>query len=150
RLGFGGDDEASRREATMERARQQFRPELLNRLDGVVVFRDLDPDDLRQVVALHLERLRQRAADSGVRLTWEPEVAELCARRYREPGMGARPALRAIDDLVAVPLGQALISAARGRDAHLHAVVRDGRVEMEEPAPQRQENAPSDEEAVQS
>ncbi|MEQ1565714.1 MAG: tetratricopeptide repeat protein [Myxococcota bacterium] len=131
RMGFGGDTAEARREAVLERARQHFRPELLNRLDGVVVFRDLEPADLTRIVGLNLERLKVRAAENGVSLTWEPAVAELCAARARDPSMGARPAIRAIDELVAEPLGRQMLEQAERRRA-LHAMVRDGKIWLEE------------------
>lgn len=150
RLGFGGDTPAARREAVLERARQQFRPELLNRLDGVVVFQDLGEDDLRDIVQLNLGKLRQRAAEHGVTLTWDPAVVALCAAKNREPGMGARPALRAIDELVAGPVGKTLLEADERRRV-VHAVVRDGVVELEVFAPhERPSNAPQPAEPVKS
>jgi ATP-dependent Clp protease ATP-binding subunit ClpC len=144
KMGFGGDTVAARREAVMERARQHFRPELLNRLDGVVVFRELDEANLTQIVGLNLERLKQRAAESGIALTWEPAVAELCAKRNRDPAMGARPALRAIDELVAEPLGRQMLNDGERRRA-LHAVVRDGKVSLEEVPLAIRPNAPAPE-----
>ncbi|MEQ1502136.1 MAG: tetratricopeptide repeat protein [Myxococcota bacterium] len=147
RLGFGGDSAEARREAVMERARQHFRPELLNRLDGVVVFRDLDEPDLTKIVDLNLERLKVRAADSGVTLTWDPAVAATCAAKNREPGMGARPALRAIDELVAAPLGRQILEPGAGgfeRRRAVHAVVREGAVVLEDvPVLSRPSNTPS-------
>ena len=123
----------------MAKARDRFRPELLNRLDGVVVFRDVEESDLVQIVGIHLAQLQERAALAGVTLTWADEVAELCA--HYQPassvggaGMGARPALRAIDELVAEPLGASMLRSGQRRRA-LHAVVRDGTVVFEEITP---------------
>jgi ATP-dependent Clp protease ATP-binding subunit ClpC len=144
KLGFGGDSPAARREAMLARTRQHFRPELLNRLDGLVVFDDLDDAVLSRIVELHLGRLAERALESGVRLQWEAGVAQICVARSREPGMGARPALRVIDELVAGPLGRMMLELGDGRrglDGHwdVRAVVRDGQVVLEDaPAPDAQ------------
>ena len=137
RMGFGGDDVSSRREAVISRVRDVFRPELLNRVDSVVVFNELIEDDLVKIVELHLGSLRERAAQAGVTLTWAPEVADLCARHVPSgsaAGQGARPALRAIEEYVAEPLGNLLLGASARRRA-IHAVVRDGEVAFEEVAP---------------
>jgi len=139
RLGFGGNDAASRKSAVLAKARDRFRPELLNRLDGVVVFRDVEASDLVKIVDIHLTRLQERAALAGIALTWSEEVAELCstyqpASSVGGTGMGARPALRAIDELVAEPLGDSMLRTGQRRRA-LHATVRDGRVEFEESIP---------------
>ncbi|MEM6927479.1 MAG: tetratricopeptide repeat protein, partial [Myxococcota bacterium] len=135
-LGFGGNSAASRKAAVMEKARDRFRPELLNRLDGVVVFREVEEEDLVKIVGIHLTQLQERAALAGITLTWSEEVAELCARYQPASsvggtGMGARPALRAIDELVAEPLGASMLRNGDRRRA-LHAVVRDGNVVFEE------------------
>ncbi len=142
RMGFGGGSAESRKEAALARARDHFRPELTNRLDGVVVFRDVDEKDLVAIVELHLGRLRDRAAETGVMLTWSPEVAKLCATHRREAGMGARPALRAIDELVAEPLGSAMLGATPGRRRALHATVEGDRVVFEEVTPAGDQEAP--------
>ncbi|MCB9688440.1 MAG: tetratricopeptide repeat protein [Alphaproteobacteria bacterium] len=126
RLGFGGDSATSRRTAALERAKQRFRPELLNRLDGVVVFEDLDADDLEAIAELHLSHLARRAAEQGVTLTWTPEVRSLVATHGADPRMGARPVLRAIDELVAEPLGRALVEGNDRRS--VHAFLDEGRV----------------------
>jgi ATP-dependent Clp protease ATP-binding subunit ClpC len=127
RLGFGSDTSDARRSAALDAARRQFRPELLNRLDGIVAFRDLAPVDLERIVALHLEALRERAEENGATFTWDASVPAVCARHRMEPGKGARPALRALDELVAEPLAGMLLSGHRA----IRATVRDGRIIVE-------------------
>ncbi|MEN0066861.1 MAG: tetratricopeptide repeat protein [Myxococcota bacterium] len=149
RLGFGGNTVASRKAAVMAKAQDRFRPELLNRLDGVVVFRDVEEADLVKIVSIHLTQLQERAALTGITLTWSEEVAELCARYQPASsvggaGMGARPALRAIDELVAEPLGASMLRTGQKRRA-LHAVVRDGKVVFDEITPAGDQEVPSSE-----
>ena len=134
RLGFGGDSAQSRREAVLDKAKERFRPELMNRIDSVVVFRQLEGDDLTHIVDLHLGKLKQRAAESGVTLTWSPDVAAFCAQHPTDRA-GARPALRAIEQLVAEPLGSELLRAPAQRRRALHAVVRDDAIEFDELTP---------------
>jgi ATP-dependent Clp protease ATP-binding subunit ClpC len=135
RLGFTGDAASARREAVLENARQHFRPELLNRLDGLVAFRDLDEGDLERIVHLNLVRLQERAAERGVTLRWDHEVARACVRRGARDGVsGARPALRAIEELVSEPLGRRMIQESERRRT-IHLTVRDGQVLLEEAQP---------------
>ena len=141
RLGFGGDSLAERRQAVLNRTRQHFRPELLNRLDGLVVFDDLDESTLVKIVELHLGKLAERASEAGVRLQWDPAVAVACAERAREPGMGARPALRAIDEYVAEPLGKWMLEHGEGR-REIRAVLRGTEIVLEEGRAHRPPNAP--------
>jgi len=135
RMGFGGEANRAIREALLDRIRKAFRPELLNRVDDMVVFRPLDAEDLQRVATLNLERLRERAAEVGVTLTWEPAVVELVAQHRADPQWGARPVLRAIDELVAEPLGHRMLQQARGKRRAFRAVVRDGEVHFEEQFP---------------
>jgi len=127
RLGFGADTPDARRDAALDAARRQFRPELLNRLDGIVAFRDLTPSDLARIVTLHLDALRVRAEESGVTFTWDEAVPGVCAGHRAEPTKGARFALRALDDLVAEPLARLLLAGHRT----VRATVRDARISVE-------------------
>ncbi len=132
RMGFGADTHKARRQAALERARQRFRPELLNRLDGVVVFEDLGATERQAIAELHLGRLRDRALEHGVSLRWEPAVVQLLAARGEDHHLGARPILRSIDELVAEPLGKEMLESGRRPDV-LVALVRDGTVVLEAP-----------------
>jgi ATP-dependent Clp protease ATP-binding subunit ClpC len=130
RLGFGADERTARRAMVLDRARDRFRPELLNRVDGLVVFEDLGGDDLAAIARLHLERLAERAADSGVRMTWAPEVVDHVLRP--EAGLGARPTLRAIDERVAEPMARRVLALADGVHRHVHARIEDGELVFDE------------------
>ena len=133
RVGFAGDAAKRRREEALEAVKRAFRPELINRFDDVIVFDPLEEQALEDIVELNLHRLAGRAADNGVVFSWDPEVAKLCAQHQATASYGARPALRAIDELVAEPLGRHILTR-NGRMA-LHAVVREGEIAFEELAP---------------
>ncbi|MEZ4319576.1 MAG: tetratricopeptide repeat protein [Myxococcota bacterium] len=135
RLGFGGTGIDRRRELANERLRQWFRPELLNRVDDTVLFNELTEPDLLQVAQLQLEALRARTREQGVHLTWEREVARLCATWKADRSYGARPTLRAVDELVAEPLGVELLRMESARHRVLHAIVEDGTVRLNEQVP---------------
>lgn len=122
RLGFGGASAAEQREIVVERVKRQFRPELINRIDEIVWFRPLDDIDLEQIVLLNLGRLAERAAIEGVSLSWDQDVIARCARFKADPQFGARPALRAIDELVAEPLGVLMLRDEKRPGRHFHAV----------------------------
>ena len=126
-MGFGA---GSPRDMALERVRDHFRPELFNRIDGVVVFRRLEAQSLERIVEHHLERLAVRAAGAGVTVSWAPEVVAAVALHKPDPGLGARPALRALEELVAEPLGARMLAA--DGPTRLHAVWRHGAVAFEE------------------
>jgi ATP-dependent Clp protease ATP-binding subunit ClpC len=128
RMGFGGDTAEGRRELALDRVRKTFRPELLQRIDETVVFDALGDDALQAVVVHHLGRLRERAAEQGLALSWDPAVPAFCARIGAEPSGGARGALRALEAQVAAPLADRLLA---GGARALRASVRDERVALD-------------------
>jgi ATP-dependent Clp protease ATP-binding subunit ClpB len=73
-----------------------FRPEFLNRVDDVIVFRPLSREDLAQIVDIQLRRLEQTLAERHLRLEVTPEARELLATRGYDPVYGARPLKRVI------------------------------------------------------
>ena len=133
RLGFSADSVEARHAEAMDRVRRAFRPELVNRIDSIVVFNDLSPTVLRQVVELHLEKLRIRATELRVDLSWEPAVVDACIAGRIDPTLGARPALRAIDERVGTPLGRWLLEnddpSCSWREVNI--VVRSGEIALE-------------------
>lgn len=133
RLGFGGASADQRRALAMDRLRKSFRPELLNRLDDTVLFDPLERESRVAIAQLHLGGLADRAAERGVTLTWTPEVAVLCADHGADPAYGARPVVRAVEELVAEPLGGRII--ARPEKRSVRAVVEDGEVHFRGPSP---------------
>jgi ATP-dependent Clp protease ATP-binding subunit ClpA len=78
--------------------RQYLRPELLNRFDKVIVFAPHDINNLTQISNLLLTELAKRMADKGMALRWTDQIPMLIANKANEPGMGARPMKRYIQD----------------------------------------------------
>jgi len=143
RLGFGGSDADALKEAAVEKVRRYFRPELLNRIDDILVFQSLDNDSLRDIAQLHLERLQERANAAGMTLTWDPNVLERVAGHKADPKFGARPVLRAIQELVAEPMGHIILTKEAGKRRAFHAVVRNGEVAFDEQTPVGEQGTPS-------
>ncbi|MEH0109727.1 ATP-dependent Clp protease ATP-binding subunit [Tersicoccus sp. MR15.9] len=101
--GFGSEDELRAR--VMGRLRETMRPEFINRIDDIVLFRKLEKDQLRSIVELQLDRTRARLSAQGITLTVEPDAIGWLADAGYEPEYGARPLRRTIqrhvDDAVA-------------------------------------------------
>ena len=87
-----------------------FRPEFINRLDSVIVFRSLNKDDIRQIVALELNKVTERLAEHEVKLTATPAALNLLAEQGYDPEMGARPLRRTIQLRVEDQLSDALLT----------------------------------------
>jgi ATP-dependent Clp protease ATP-binding subunit ClpC len=119
RIGFDGDStdvkadnaiDQSVRDELMRRLRQQFRPEFLNRIDEVVIFRRLDLAQLRQITELMLEASRRRLHGQGVSLELTDAAVDWLARRGYEPEYGARPMRRLIQREVDNVLSRMLLN----------------------------------------
>jgi ATP-dependent Clp protease ATP-binding subunit ClpB len=75
---------------------QFFRPEFINRVDDIIRFRSLTEDDLRRIVEIQLEKLRQRLAERRITLSVTDDAMALLARVGYDPAFGARPLKRVI------------------------------------------------------
>jgi ATP-dependent Clp protease ATP-binding subunit ClpB len=88
---------------------QSFRPEFLNRIDDIIIYRPLTREDLRQIVDLQLDRVRALAADLDVELEVDEGVKDLLAEEGYDPVFGARPLKRVIQQRIQNPLALRLL-----------------------------------------
>jgi ATP-dependent Clp protease ATP-binding subunit ClpB len=100
---------AEMKEAALEALRAEFRPEFLNRVDEVVVFRPLGREDLSRIVEIQLGRLRKLLVDRDVTLELTETARELVADSGYDPVYGARPLKRAIQRMLQDPLATRLL-----------------------------------------
>lgn len=90
------DKDEELRQRVLEVMRSHFRPEFLNRIDEIIIFKSLTREQLRQIVHLQLERLRQRLAEQKVKLELTDAAVDFLAEVGYDPVYGARPLKRAI------------------------------------------------------
>jgi ATP-dependent Clp protease ATP-binding subunit ClpB len=102
--------EAQRRKVIDGALREHFRPEFLNRLDDVVIFRPLDADDIVRIVDLQLALVAQRLADRRITLRTSDAAKRFLAETGFDAQFGARPLKRTIQRLVVDPLTRALLA----------------------------------------
>ncbi len=98
------------REAVNREMRTHFRPEFLNRVDDIVLFKPLKLEEIEQIVDLLTEDLRKRLADRDLKLVLSPEARHLIAREGFDPVYGARPLKRYLQHQVETKLGRALVA----------------------------------------
>ena len=98
------------RQKLLGRLRKLFRPEFLNRVDAVVVFRSLNHEDIRQIVDLEIGKLRDRMLESGYDIQLTDEALDWLATSGYSPEYGARPLRRLIQQEVETPISDALLS----------------------------------------
>ncbi len=98
------------RKKLTESLKRIFRPEFINRLDSVIVFRSLNKDDIRQIVTLELNKVTGRLSEHEITLTATEAALDLLAAAGYDPEMGARPLRRVIQQKVEDPLSDALLA----------------------------------------
>ena len=94
--------------------RAHFRPEFLNRLDDQIIFHSLRREDLRQIVTLQVERLRQRLAQRKLELSLSDGAADWLANAGYDPVYGARPLKRAVQRELETPIAKAILAGRYG------------------------------------
>ena len=102
----GAGDDSGR---VLRAVRGHFRPELLNRLDDIIVFHGLDRAALIPIVGLHVAALRALMAEQHIGLEVSPAAAELLAEQGYQPEYGARPLRRRIQEAVQDPIAELII-----------------------------------------
>ncbi|MBO8158007.1 ATP-dependent Clp protease ATP-binding subunit [Thermosyntropha sp.] len=105
KVGFSkGDDEAENyakmKERVMEHLKQTFRPEFINRIDEIIVFKSLADEQLRQIIDLLLKDVKERIAENGYDLEVTEAAKEVIMKSGYDPQFGARPLKRAIQKMV--------------------------------------------------
>ncbi len=113
------------RERVMDSVREHFRPELLNRIDEIVIFRALGLDQIGRIVSIQLIGLRKRLAERKISLELTPAGQDLLAREGYDPVYGARPLKRTIQKEIVQPLAMRLLKG-EFRDGDTIVVDADG------------------------
>jgi ATP-dependent Clp protease ATP-binding subunit ClpC len=107
----------SMKDRVTERIEKVFRPEFLNRLDDLIVFRHLTKDDLKNVIDIELSKVRNRLAERGLKLVLTDAAKEFVIRKGSNLDLGARPLRREIEQRVEDPLSEELLKGEfQGKD----------------------------------
>jgi ATP-dependent Clp protease ATP-binding subunit ClpB len=89
--------------------RQHFKPEFLNRVDDIIIFRPLGTEQIEHIVELQLRRFEKLLADRKLTLEVTPEAKRVLAEEGYDPAFGARPLKRAVQRLIQNPLALQLL-----------------------------------------
>jgi ATP-dependent Clp protease ATP-binding subunit ClpB len=125
-LGGGNDPEMERR--VMETLRSTFKPEFLNRIDEIVIFSSLGPEEIKKIVGIQMGLLGKRLEGSKITLELTDEAKEFLANSGFDPVYGARPLKRAIQHLIQDPLAMKILEGAVKEGDYVKMDVRDGKV----------------------
>lgn len=112
-VGFGAVDKSANydamRDTIMKTVKETFRPEFVNRLDEMVVFRSLNKDELHQIVKLMAKSVLQRISEQGFNIKMTPAAMDVVAKAGFDPEFGARPIRRALQSKVEDALSEELL-----------------------------------------
>jgi len=114
------------REAVMDAVRAAFRPEFLNRLDEILLFRRLSRDDMKGIVAIQLEHLRKLLADRKITLEVDAAASAWLANAGYDPVYGARPLKRVIQRELQNPLAQQILEGRIPDGSVVHVSAGEG------------------------
>src|SRR5213078_5150982 len=132
---FSGGKLGTKEHTEMERLvrnelRSHFRPEFLNRVDDIIIFRSLDEKQLAQIVDIQLQRLEKRLEQQQLTLDVDRSAKQLIAKEGFDPQFGARPLKRTIQDLVLDPLATKLLIGEFKAGDRIEVVADDGHLEF--------------------
>ncbi|WP_141576624.1 ATP-dependent chaperone ClpB [Actinomadura sp. WMMA1423] len=125
-----GEIEPDARDRVMGELRRHFRPEFLNRVDDIVLFKPLTLPQIEQVVDLMFNDLRARLADRQMRLAIDEDARRLIAEQGFDPVYGARPLRRFIAREVETRLGRALLAGDVRDGATIHITVANDELDV--------------------
>jgi ATP-dependent Clp protease ATP-binding subunit ClpC len=98
------------RDKVLEEMKKTFRPEFLNRIDGVVVFHALNKEHIRKIVELMLAQVQTQLKEKEIKLEITDAAKDFLGERGYDPAFGARPLRRIIERMVEDPLSEALLT----------------------------------------
>ncbi len=134
-IGFAGTEgreaEQPLRDRVMYRLRDEFRPEFLNRIDEIIIFRRLDDEQLRKITDLMLDASRRRLHAQNVTVEFSAAVVDWLARRGHQPEYGARPLRRTIQREIDNPVSRLLLDGQLRSGQHLRVDLRDDQPDFE-------------------
>ena len=137
KLGFAvSDDEKQNydrmKNSVMEEVRRIFKPEFLNRIDETIVFRSLNKDDMKQIVALMLKELTNRCEKQmGIHLTVRDSVKKYIVDKAYDPKYGARPLRRQIQNDIEDKLAEEILSGEVKKDTEVTVTVHKEKIVFE-------------------
>ena len=122
--------------------KKHFKPEFINRLDGLVIFRTLDKPALRQVIGLEFSKLKSRLEKKNIMVTLDDAARDLLVEKGYLPEMGARPLRRVIEQYLEDPLAEKMLQNLNAEKNYLVSV-KDGAIvflEVDAPSEAKQED----------
>lgn len=148
-LGFsssanGGMDDKEIKQRVMSEVKKLFRPEFLNRIDEIIVFKSLTEDEIVEIVDLMVADLRERLIEQNMTINLTPEASKFVAKEGTDLSFGARPLRRAIQRLLEDPISEQILEGRWTSGSVIDVSLEDGKLAFNEgtgsiPAPRKRD-----------
>jgi ATP-dependent Clp protease ATP-binding subunit ClpC len=112
------------REKIMEEAKRTFKPEFLNRLDDVIVFRSMTKPDLVQILDLEIAKVMERLKHKNIKLTLDEKAMDFLVEKGYDPNYGARPMRRAVERFLEDPLAEEILKGNVHENDPVHVTLQ--------------------------
>lgn len=135
KLGFSKHNESAVNHGEMktkiiDELKKAFQPEFLNRLDDIIVFRELSEEDIYGIVDLMMKRILDHLEETGIELRLTKAAKALLAKEGYDRKLGARPLRRAIQRLVEDPLSEAILRGDFSSAKRIKIDAKDGKIAL--------------------
>ncbi len=120
------------KEKVLGELKKTFRPEFMNRIDSVVVFRALNKEEIRRIVDILMGRVRAQLIEQKITLEVDDEAKDLLAENGWDPQFGARPLRRTIQNMIEDELAEQLLQGQIKQGSTVKVTVKDDKLEMKE------------------
>src|ERR1700722_17640968 len=122
------------KEKIMDEAKKAFRPEFMNRLDDIIVFRSLTKPDLLEILDLEVSKVLTRLRTKQLHLTLEPAAMDFLVEKGYDPTYGARPMRRAVERYLEDPLAEEILKSSLQPNEPITVVVEEGKLAFKQKA----------------
>ena len=138
-LGFSPiSDESSyekMREKIMDEAKRTFRPEFLNRLDDIIVFRSLTKPDLIRILELEVIKVMERLKAKNLKLNLDEKAKDFLVEKGYDPTYGARPMRRAVERFLEDPLAEEILKGSLHQGEPVQVTVDNNKLSFVQTSP---------------
>ena len=139
KLGFaGGNAEENKnqeyetiKKEVMGELKKQFRPELINRIDDIIVFHKLEDEDIKKIIDIMLVQVQNRLSAQNIKIDIDQSVKDLIAKKGVDTNYGARPLRRAIQNMLEDKIAEAILDGVIKPKKKAKAVVKDDKIVIE-------------------
>lgn len=115
-----------------ELVKESFRPEFINRIDEIITFHELTPEDIRKILLLQTGQLKEKLETMGIKINFTDEFIDWLSGKGYDPAYGARPVKRVLQRELIDELAKKLLDGSISRDSEVTATYSDGALSIEQ------------------